>query len=117
MRPEAVEPAGNSLIVNTDETGDVGAGHADAQQKEGGLHEQQRFLRRKELRVAADCEDMLASLAAQMTNIPMFALPTVGDKGMNRGIGAGEIDAVGMETSEPWVLLRFVHPRKDLREA
>jgi len=44
VRPEAVEPAGNSLIVNTDETGDVGAGHADAQQKEGGLHEQQRFL-------------------------------------------------------------------------
>jgi len=60
---------------------------------------------------------MLVSLAAQTTNIPMFALPTVGDKGMNRGIGAGEIDAVGMETSDSWVLLRFVHPRKDLREA
>jgi|GEM_PF-1622319 len=94
---ETVEPAGNSILVNAQHASDVGAGHAEREAQKGGLDEEEGFVQAKAGSVAAAGKDVLAGLAAEATDIAVLTVPTVGDEGVNGGIGAAKIRAVGME--------------------
>jgi hypothetical protein len=98
MGTKVVEPAGNRLVVDTQDARNVRTCHSQRQQHKGGLHQQQRFLQTEARCIASAGEHVLTSLAAETSNIVLLPCPPVAHQRVYRGICAAKVLAVGIET-------------------
>lgn len=95
--PKTVKPTGDGVIVQVEYPRDVGARQPDGQEDEGGLHQQQRLVQAKERGMAAAGKDVLAGLAAEAANAALLSVPSVGDEGMDGGIGTAKVETGRIE--------------------